>query len=443
MARGHHADIGGLSVGGYNPIATSVWEEGLRIPPTKIISRGEYERDVWELILTNVRLDSLVEGDLLCQIGATSIGERALVELLDQYGTRVVDEACDFYLAQSEAHMRDQFRGIPDGVYEAERRLDVTATQDPRGSVIRVAVSIEDGEVHVSFAGSSGQVKSYHNSSYANTVSSSLLALLGIVESEAGINWGTIRPINVEAPEGSIVNPLPGAPTSMCTTVTCSAIVEAIWLALANAAPRVAQGLWSRRGIAGMSSGINPRTGRQFAVIHNFAKGGSGAVHGFDGWDNLSPVSSAGARAPDPEIFEMSSPHLILVCEYRTDSAGPGQWRGGHGGVYRVQFLGSTSTIVLEPSGVSADTAPRGVVGGLDGTSAWAEIVTAAGDARRITSSALHRASPGDVLTVASSGGGGYGDPRERDPAAVREDVLDGLLSVDRAREVYGVTLDQ
>ena len=192
-----------------------------------------------------------------------------------------------------------------------------------------------------------------------------------------------------------------------------------------------------------MSSGVNPQTGQPFAVIHHFGKGGAGARYGYDGWDHISPVSSmGGSRAPDPELFELRSPHLILNYEYLQDSAGPGEWRGGHGAHYRVQFTGESVAVVLEPSGVCLDRS-AGVCGGHAAPPARAWITRASGETVAVDAPTIYRPKLGDVLEVRSTGGGGHGDPRLRPVEAVHADVLAGLLSIEKAERAYGVVIDR
>lgn len=442
VTRGHHADTGGASAGGYNPTARTVWEEGLRITPSKLYRRGEYNRELWDLILTNVRLSSLVEGDLHCQVGATHIGERSLFQLLERYGWPVVDEAIEDTLSRSRDQVRAALGRMPDGEYRARRQVDLVEERTGEPVAVELTLRIAGERVTFDFTGSSPQTETFHNSSFANTVASCLIALFSTIDPDIKLNWGSMESVEVVAPPGTVVHAADNAATTMCTTVLCSVIVEVGWLALAEAVPELGQALWSRRGIAGMSSGINERTGMPFAVLHNFSKGGSGACLGYDGWDHLSPVSSTGARAPDPELFELRSPHRILKCEYRVDSAGAGQWRGGHGGHYRVLFTSDTSALILEPSCVDEATAPAGIAGGDGSPTARAFITRANGEVFTVERSMLYRPRQGDTLDVLSTGGGGYGDPRRREAAAVLRDIRAGLLSHERARAVYGVEID-
>jgi N-methylhydantoinase B len=178
-------------------------------------------------------------------------------------------------------------------------------------------------------------------------------------------------------------------------------------------------------------------------VIHFFGKGGAGANHGFDGWDHISSVASmGGSRTPDPELFELRSPHLIEQLELEPDTAGAGRWRGGHGVHYRVRFTSDSTAIVVRPSCFDPRTAPAGIRGGEDAPLARAFVRPSRGDDWPVTEPMMIRPAAGDVLDVYSTGGGGYGDPRLRPVEAVVADVADGLLSVEKARRAYRVVVD-
>jgi N-methylhydantoinase B len=443
LARGHHADLGGGGTAGYNPEARTAWEEGLRITPSKLYRAGLQNRELWMLILTNVRLPFLVEGDLQCQVGATRIGERALLGLLERYGSEVVEAAIGDTLGRSEQQMRDQIRTMPNGVYIAERQLDNVMRDEILRPTVKLELRIDDDSISFDFAGTSPQIPTYHNSTYANTVACCYNALFSTIDPDIKLNAGSTRPIEVQAPQGTIANARNGAATTMCTVATCAVIVETAWLALAQAVPGLAQAHWARQGAAGMSSGLNPRTGKPFAVIHHFGKGGSGAAAGFDGWNHISPVSSmGGSGTPDPELFEMRSPHFIMEYELRPDTAGAGTWRGGHGSHYQVQFTSDSTAIILEPASFVPDTAPRGIQGGHDAPIASARVSRADGEIIDIQSPTLFRPRAGDVLEVFSTGGGGYGDPRQRPVEAVMSDVRAKLLTLEKARREYGVVVD-
>ncbi len=441
LARGHHADIGGGGSAGYNALAQTVWEEGLRIPPAKLYEEGKYHKDVWNLILLNTRLPTLVEGDLSCQVGACRIGERSLVALLRHYGSGTLERAMDQLLDSTEAQMRAQIREIPTGIYRAERKLDDLLATDERPT-IRLALHVTGDAVSLDFTGTDPQIPAYFNSSYPNTVSSCYIGLFSTFASDISINEGSMRPIQVVAPEGSLVNPREGAPTTQCTVTTCAVIVESVWQALAQAVPHSAQAAWARNNSA-VGSGINPRTQRPVAFIYHFGKGGGGATYGFDGWSHISPVSSmGGSRVPDPELHELSTPNSILTYEYRKDSEGAGKWRGGYGATFHVRFESGSTLLSCQVGNIAPETVPFGLAGGYEAAPGKLCIRKAGAEATELQRATMYRPGQGDILECDSSGGGGYGDPSERPAELVLADVVDELLSVEKARESYGVIID-
>jgi len=443
LSRGHHADIGGGGAAGRNPHAKTTWEEGLRIPPARLYRGGEYNRDVWEMILLNVRLPVLVEGDLQCQVGACSVGERALLQLLRQYGSASVDGAIDEVLRRSEAQMHARIRDLPDGVYTAERQLDhVLEGPMARRPRIKLRLEVKGERLAFDFDGSDPQIPVYYNSSYPNTVSSCHIGVFSTIAADIGVNHGSMSPVSVSAPEGSLVNPREGAPTTQCTVATCAAIVEAVWLALAQAVPQSVQAGWARTN-AGAGTAFNPRTGRFASFILHFTKGGGGATLGFDGWSHISPVSSmGGSRVPDPELHELTFPHLILQYEYRRDSAGAGKWRGGYGACFRLRFNEDGTALSIQIGSGTPETVPFGLKGGRDASPGTVEMRLTDGQLIEFREATLYHPRKGDVAEFYSAGGGGYGDPFERAVEAVVDDVTAGLLSAGNAREEYAVVVD-
>jgi N-methylhydantoinase B len=443
FTRGHHADIGGGGAGGRNPNAKTIWEEGLRIPPARLYASGRYNRDVWDLILLNVRLPILVEGDLQCQVGACNVGERALLQLLKQYGCERVDGVIDEILQRSETQMRERIEKIPDGVYSAERPIDHLLKEKPaKRPMIRLRIEIKGENIIFDFNGTDAQIPVYFNSSYPNTVSSCVIGLFSTIAPDIKVNDGSMRPIRVEAPKGSLVNPNEGAPTSQCTVGTCGTIVEATWLALAKAVPDLAQAGWARSN-AGAGAAFNARTGRYAAFILHFTKGGGGATAGFDGWSHISPVSSmGGSRVPDPELHELTFPHRILKYEYGKDSAGAGKWRGGYGTEVWLQFNDDDTALAFQTGSCHGETAPFGLAGGRPAPPGRVRVRLASGEIVDVEEASLYQPRKGDVAEFYSAGGGGYGDPYERSIDAVFDDVVAGTLSPENALREYGVVID-
>lgn len=442
MAKGHHADVGGGGVGGYNPAATDAWTDAMRIPPVKLYDRGIKQQDVWDLILLNVHIPYIVEGDLLCQIGACTIGERSLLRLIDKYGTETLEVAIDEMFDRYEKKTKGEIRKIPNGTYYAERKIDHDGVDRDRMVTVRLALTVLDEEVIYDFSASDAQVRGFLNSPYPNTVSSAYISFFSTIENKVRINEGSTRPITVIAPEGSITNPREPAPTTACTVLTCEAITEAGWLALAQAAPKLSQAGWNRWA-APASGGYNPRTGKLFGDIHFMSKGGGGATYGFDGWDHMGTVCCLGGlRAPDPELHEVINPYLILNYEYLRDYSGAGQWRGGNGVHYKWMVLTDNVAMAMFGSGLRDETRPYGLEGGHHAPKTCQYLIKP--DGRRVWLDVNCFVFPekGDVIEILSSGGGGFGDPRKRPVEKVLEDVENELVSVEAARRDYGVAID-
>lgn len=442
VTKGHQADLGGGGVAGYNPNAKSIWEEGLRLPPIKLYKGGAYQKDVWDLILLNVKSRHLVEGDLHCQIGATLMGEEGLIELLERHGKETVSSAIDAYLLATRKLMESAIIRIPDGLYSGEGCLDNDGIEMDRRPYVRVDIRVKGAELTFDFSRSDPQTRGFVNSPFANTASVCFQALFACIGSSIPINHGSLRPIKVIAPQGSIVHCSSPAPTTACTLLTCAAIAEAIWQALAQGIPEDVQAGWGRR-CAPMTAGFNPRTRRPFVCTHHNCKGGSGATYGFDGWSHTGPVSNmGGSRATDPEIFELAYPYELLEYELAEDTGGAGKWRGGLGAKLRWRVLATEVQCVTIGSGMLEETRPLGLFGGKPGSLPIMRLTRDDETTRKLEVNRFHEVSEGDVFEVISQGGAGFGHPFERSPELVREDVLNGYVSIQKANEDYGVVLE-
>src|SRR3990170_2658340 len=208
VSKGHHADVGGGGVAGYHPGSRSVWEECIRIPPTKLYIKGKPNRDLWDTILINVHLPFLVEGDLHCQVGACNIGERSLHDLIAKYGKETLYGAIEQIFDASEAQMRAAIQDVPNGVYEAERFIDHDGINKQQMVGVRVALHIGDESITFDYYESDPQPAGYVNSTLANTSSASFLALFMSIGSEIRFNEGALRALEVVAPEGTVTNAL-------------------------------------------------------------------------------------------------------------------------------------------------------------------------------------------------------------------------------------------
>jgi N-methylhydantoinase B len=441
-AKGHMADTGATGCCGYNPEADSIWQEGIRIPPSKLYTEGKYNRSVWNLILKNVQMEALVEGDLNCLTGATKVGERKLRRSIRVNGLETLEQAVVEINDATERHMREEIRKIPDGQYTAERYMDHNGFDRDRMVKVKVTVCVEGDGITFDYTGSDPQVQGSINSTEANTFSSTCLALFLTVDPDIRKNGGALRPIKLIAPPGSVVNCLEPAACTASTICSTATIVEAVWLALAQAVPERTQAAWARWS-APATMGFNPRTGRLFGDIHFMCKGGAGATLGYDGWDHLGVISCAGGlRSPDPELHELVCPYTILEYEYLQDSAGPGKWRGGMGTAYKWRIDADNILSDNFGDGLRSETGPYGIVGGKGPEPSRLVIRRADGSMEDPDVHKFVMLNKGDVYDIKEAGGGGYGNPYERSVDKVLDDVLDELVSLKSAREEYGVVID-
>ena len=441
ICKGHHADVGGGGVAGYNPAAKSVWEECIRIPPAKLYDAGKPNKALWDTILLNVHLPFLVEGDLHCEVGAVTKGERSLLSLLNKYGPDQVNLAIDQIFDASEKQMRAAIATVPDGEYTAERFVDHDGINKDRMIAVRLTIRVENEDITFDFSGSDPQAAGYVNSPVPNTLSSAYLALFMSVGSEIRFNEGALRALHAVAPAGTIVNPSEPAPVTGCTINTAQTIIEAAWLALSQAVPDRVDAGWAR-WCAPATMGLNPRTGRLFGDIHFMCKGGGGASKGLDGWDHIGTVVCAGGvRAPDPELHELVNPYTILQYEYWPDSAGAGEWRGGMGTIYRWRVDADNIAVANFGGGNREATVPFGLEGGKPAPQH--QLYLKKGEETiDVDAESFYDYGTGDIFEIYQSGGGGFGDPLQRSVASVRDDVVNGLISADKAREDYGVVID-
>jgi len=438
----HQADVGGAVPGSYNPNATDLWQEGLRITPLKLYEGGRRRDDVWDFVFGNVRLDVVAE-DVSAMIGSCTVGERELKALLARYGTETVRTATASLLDAAEQAARAVIERMPEGVYRAEWYVHDDGIDHDLEATIRVEITIEGSRVRFDFSETDPQVTGYVNAPLAVTISSVMIAFFMIADEELPHNDGIMRCIEVVAPEGSLVNPRYPAPTGFGNHLS-DQIAAVIMLALAPAVPRQVTACWNHL-LATIVAGWSTRAGAPYVdILINACKGGGGGTYGADGYDHIGLITSGGAiAAQDPEIFELVNPHFLHRFEYLADSAGAGQWRGG---------LGVETVFAFEDGGVQAsvfgdggtpETAAFGILGGGSGCPNEVEFRYPDGTIYRPHLKDLVSGIPaGTVYRQVAGGGGGYGDPHLRPVERVLEETRNGVISVESAREDYGVEID-
>ena len=426
--RAHQSDIGGAAPGSYNPAATDIWQEGLRITPIKLYDRGILRDDVLEMIATNVRHKSDFKGDLSAMIGAAQVGARRFEQLVHEYGLDTVMGAIKHILDSSEVQVRACIRTWRDGVYNGESFMD----DDGHGTEnigVRATVVVQGEDITIDLSASDPQVTGFVNSSYANTVSSVHYAIAYLVDPQTPKNEGAFRPIKVITRKGTVVHPFPPAPVTMSTNHPSQEIAEAVIKALAPACPdRVVAGWGKRFRIA--LKGVNPRTGKPF-IWHMFhARPGAGASMQADGWSNIGELASGGGLKFGPiEVMEARFPLFFRSHEFRKNSAGDGEHRGGFGVTLEMK-VETTEPVFSVLAGEGKYHTPYGLFGGKDGKPHSYKVIRAAdGSVRELKTKEVGvMVQPGDTLLAEAAGGGGYGDPAKRDPGAREADIADGLV---------------
>jgi N-methylhydantoinase B len=427
VVRAHHTDIGGATHGGYNPAATEIWQEGLRIPPI-LLGQGRVAReDLVRMIATNTRLPREVRGDLMAMIGAAHLGERRLLSVLAKHGADDAVEAVEAILALSEMHARRIIATWTDGEWLGEAFLD----DDGFGTndiAIRARVNKRGDSLRVDLTESAPQTPGFVNSSYPNMASAVRMAIAFLLDPEVAKNDGCFRPIEIVAREGTVVWAREGSPVTMCTSHCSNEIVEAVVKALANACPDRAMGGWGRRFRVAIKGSDARRPGRSF-VWHLFhaRPGGGGSSRG-DGWSTAGEWHSAGGlKFGSVEMAEARFPLFFQSHEFRPGSAGAGTFRGGLGGELRLR-LETDGASVANTAGDGARYGAAGMLGGGDGAPHHYTLNRADGTARDLRTKEVGiPLAPGDVLHVRAGGGGGWGPPEKRDPAARARVAQEGV----------------
>jgi N-methylhydantoinase B len=425
--RAHQHDIGGATHGTYNPGATEIWQEGIRIPPLKLYDQGALREDVMTMIATNVRHPRDFLGDLRAMIGSARVGERRLLKLVHEYGIETTTAAVTEVLDSAERQARACIRTWKDGVFRGESLMDDDG-HGARDIWIRATVTKRGDALEVDLSDCHPQVEGFINSSWPNTMSSVHMAFAYLIDPRTPKNEGTFRPVTVKARQGTIVWPFPPAPVTLCTNHCAQDIAEAMIRALAKSCPERTMAGWSKRFRIAIQ-GVNPATKRPF-IWHLFhARGGGGASSAGDGWATAGEGQAAGGiKFGSVEVAETRFPLFFALHEFRADSGGAGRFRGGVGSVLELR-METAEPAKANTAGEGVKYPPHGLLRGDDGTTHRYRLVSGRRTRALKTKEVGIPIMPGDRFLVESSGGGGYGDPRERDARAIEDDLADGFVT--------------
>jgi N-methylhydantoinase B/oxoprolinase/acetone carboxylase alpha subunit len=446
VSRGHWQDLGGGAAGGQS-FGTHIAGEGLRIPPLKLFNEYQINHDLLEIIKNNTRCPQYIEGDIQAHMGALKVAEQEYLRAVERYGLDTVKTAMHELIAYTNRITRKRIGAIPDGEYVVDDFIDTDGfSTEPIRFTVKIAV---DGEhLTVDFTGSDKQCVGAINSPLANTYSAVYLALRFYLCPEAPANAGMFDAIDIILPDDCFLNAKWPAPTIGCTTVTAAKINSAIWLAMSQAVPENA--------IGGTMSDCNwlvcavtdPDT-REQTVFSDLPAGGWGGMRSHDGVNvNYDPTGNC--MNLSAEVAELVHPVVYEAFDIRRDSCGAGTSRGGMGARLQFRFKGhaelsieTSRTIEGSPGIEGGNTSAvqklyklgpdgnREVIGGWRDDGTWRNPLLAA-----------YRFAPGEAFRIETTGGGGWGDPYARPAEKVLEDVLDDYVSIEAAREFYGVVID-
>jgi N-methylhydantoinase B len=438
--RSHWADVGGMTPGSYSGLATSIFQEGLRIPPTKLCEAGRVNSGVMKLIESNMRLPEHRRGDLQAMIGACQMAERRVRRLLEKYGVQTVLDCVAANLDRSESRMRERIRALPDGVYMHEDYLEYFDQGRFDPVLMRLSLTIKGDEITADFEGSNPQVPGVVNSSLAVAGAGVFVALKATLDPGGAVNAGTFRPIKLRAPEASIVNVRPDAPAGAHGEVRKRA-VSVMLGCLSQIVPDLVSGDLCGTSFPNSIGGQHRERERPYVYVEVPA-GGNGGFDAADGSSAFVNVDFGNIRSIyNVESLENDMPLLVERSELRVDSGGPGRHRGGLGMRREVRLLEDEAVYsVLSDRAVIP---PFGILGGRSAAPVKISIIRGNAESCLETPGKAtgRMITNGDIVVMQSAGGGGYGDPLERDLETIETDVLTGYVSAQHARSDYGVVI--
>jgi N-methylhydantoinase B len=429
--RAHHADVGGAHSGSLSAESRSIFAEGLQIPPVKLVEKGEVSDDIIRFILSNVRTSEEREGDLRAQVAANFTGRKRLVEIVDEHGIEKILRVYDDVLSYSEKRMRKSIGNLPRGTYRAHDYLDDDGlgNEDLR---IEVELTIEDEEMTVDFSGTCRQVEGPVNAPLAVTESATYYSLRAATDPSIPPNQGCYRPISVEVPDGTMLNPAKPAPVVGGNLETSQRIVDVIFSALADAEvpsiPAGSNGSMNNVTFGSSAGGSSPNY-----TFYETIGGGAGARPDRDGVDGIH-CHMTNTRNTPVEVIEKTYPLRVERYELRRDSGGAGKYRGGLGIRRDIRVLkdGTEFSLLSDRRRYK----PRGLRGGKPGKSGDDRIVRN-GTEKSIPGKTALELNRNDLVSIRTPGGGGYGKPGDRDRVSIERDIREERISGKKARKDY------
>ncbi len=436
-SKGHWNDIGGMTFGSWGPGRTEIYQEGLQIPIAKLYARGQLNQAIVDIIRVNSRLPDYSIGDLEAQVAGLRVAGKRIQKIIDKYGEDAYFETVRYILRSGEQIAAKRLEGLPKGRFHADDFLDEGGPDDSPLAV-HVDVEITDTEFKVDFTGNAPQLANSLNNTYPGTVAAVRVVYMALVDPHAKYNQGLVSPLNVVTTKGSIFDAVRPAPVSVYWEVLTYA-ADLVWKALA---PAVSDRLTAGHFLSVVGeivAGVDDKNGEPFALVEP-NPGGWGAGTDKDGESGLVSFADGETYASSAEVIETRYPIRVdQYCLNTEDGSGAGRHRGGFGIVKDYRILNSTAEFTTDIN--RAVIAPWSMDGGGRGTLNCIEIRRNDEALMRLRKVSAHVLKRNDVVRIRTGGGGGWGNPLDRDPRMVLDDVRNGLITAEVAANVYGVVL--
>ena len=424
---GHHLDIGGAGAASYAMYVDDMYAEGLQVPPVKLYEGGELKEEIIEIIMQNSREPRKIRGDLRAQHGALNVGHDLYEAVIDEYGVETFKRYVEEILDRSEIRMRNAIEEVPDGTYSFEDKLDGFDEPLP----VHATVTVDDTDIAVDFAGTADQIPGHAiNAAWQYTFAYTMLSIKSVLDPDSPQTHGAVEPVDMTAPEGSILNARRPAPVAS-RQIVADRVISTVTGALNQAVPQEtpAPGGQPHRQMVKFT---DPDTGAQ-SVLFDGHYGGAGGRPDRDGFPAVS--GSNNLKNTPVEAIEAEYPLRVGQYQLEADTGGAGHHRGGSGTVREYQFLEQAEVQFVNER---FKFGPFGVRGGEAGRPGKATYNPGTERERPLSSKEKLHVNAGDAIRIFTPGGGGYGDPGERDATDIEADIQDEIISPEHAEDIYG-----
>lgn len=438
VAKGHCYDVGGMTPGSWGPGSSDIYQEGIFIPPTKYYDQGKPNKALMRMLMANSRMADYLYGDLEALGASLRLADHRMHDLVEKYGVQTVKDAMNSLLEEGNARAKARLKELPKGEFSVEDYLDESYVS-PEPLKLSAKIKITDDAFMVDFSNNPKALPAPLNNPYPSTFAAVSVVFVALTNPHTPFNYGLLRPLEVIAPPGTIFNPLRPSPVSVYWEIMAYA-ADLVWKGLASYIPdKLSAGHFLT--VASESvSGTDPRTNEYF-VLCEPNPGGWGAGIDQDGESALVSYADGETYANPVEVLEIRYPLVVERFELNVeDGVGHGKYRGGFGMVKDYRILADDAILTTDIN--RSRFPPWGVAGGQSGTLNYLLVIRDGKEIMRVSRLTNHKLKKGDVVSIRTAGGGGWGHACERDPSSVANDVRKGLMMIDQARDIYGVVVN-